>query len=55
MGLDHIVNLSCKPKLVFGGGDFERGTRNILSRIKAKNQAELLATVSGKRATTSTK
>ena len=49
MGLDHIVNLSCKPKLFFGGGDFVRGTRNILSRIKAKNQAELLATVSGKK------
>lgn len=49
MGLDHIVNLSCKPKLFFGGGDFDRGTRNILQRIKSKNQAELLATVSGKK------
>jgi len=48
MGLDHIVNLSCKPKLFFGGGDFVRGTRNILTRLKAKNQAELLASVSGK-------
>ena len=43
MGLDYIVNLSCKPKLTFGRGDLARGTADVLARQKAKNQADMLA------------
>jgi hypothetical protein len=43
MGLDYVINLSCKPKLAFGNGDLARGTADVLARTKAKSQADMIA------------
>jgi hypothetical protein len=43
MAVDYTIHLECQPKSELGNGQALRGTAAILERLKARNQAALLA------------
>jgi hypothetical protein len=45
MAVDWILNLPCEPKETLGNGDFLAGTDDLLARLKAGNQAEMIAEI----------
>jgi hypothetical protein len=45
MAVDWVINLPCEPKETLGSGDFLAGTDDLLARLKAGNQAELIAEI----------
>lgn len=43
VAVDYVIHLECPPKLHFGEGDAFAGTNTLMSLVKARNRADLLA------------